>query len=239
MSNVGDKIKSKNASWSFKGKNLAKHFKNHIEKSVPLYNESHKLIIDYSDFFIKDGSICYDIGCSVGNLLNNLSKHHSGKKSQFIGLDVQQDMISFAKNNNSKKNIQFKKADFLKIKCKKADMVISFYTAQFIKPEKRLIFFKKIHKMLNWGGGLFLFEKIRSKDARFQDYSTAVYNEFKLRNGFEPNEIFQKTRSLKGILEPFSEQGNLTLLREAGFKDYTTIFNYINFRGILIIKWKW
>jgi tRNA (cmo5U34)-methyltransferase len=236
MSNAGDKIKVKNAAWSFKGKNLSKRFKDHIVKSVPLYNESHKLIIEYSDFFIKDGSRCYDIGCSVGNFLNSLSKHHYGKKCQFTGLDVQQDMINVAKKNYTKKNLRFKKANFLKIKCKKADMVVSFYTAQFIIPEKRLFFFKKIYKMLNWGGGLFLFEKIRSNDARFQDYSTAVYNEFKLKNGYNPDEIFQKTRSLKGVLEPFSEQGNIKLLREAGFKDYTTIFNYINFRGFLLIK---
>ena len=38
MSNVGDKITAKSGSWSFGGK-TPKNFKEHISRSVPLYNE--------------------------------------------------------------------------------------------------------------------------------------------------------------------------------------------------------
>ena len=60
---------------------------------------------------------------------------------------------------------------------------------------------------LNWGGAFVLFEKVRGPDARFQDILSQLYNEFKLRNGFSSEEIVEKTRSLKGVLEPFSTQG--------------------------------
>ena len=45
-----------------------------------------------------------------------------------------------------------------------------------------------------------------------------------------------KTRSLKGILEPFSTQGNLDLLSRAGFVDVMTVQKYLCFEGFLAIK---
>ena len=50
--NAGDKIKSKTASWSFRG-NTFKKFDAHINKSVPLYNECRDIYLKISDFFYK------------------------------------------------------------------------------------------------------------------------------------------------------------------------------------------
>ena len=233
---VGDNIITNNASWSFSG-SVARKFIPHIEKSVPLYNECHELILDYSDFFIKNGSVCYDIGCSNGNLLFKLSSHNSQRQNvKFIGLDVEKEMIKYASENFKRPNIIFKNKDFLKTQCQKSDFMVSFYTAQFVHAKDRLHFFQKIFEALNWGGAFLLFEKTRASDARFQDISNAVYNEFKLKKGFQVNEIFEKTRSLKGILDPFSVKGNIDLLELAGFRDISTIFSYITFTGWLIIK---
>ncbi|MEK7298654.1 MAG: methyltransferase, partial [Candidatus Margulisiibacteriota bacterium] len=41
---------------------------------------------------------------------------------------------------------------------------------------------------------------------------------------------------LKGVLEPFSTQGNLDLLKRAGFVDVTSVMKYICFEGFLAIK---
>ena len=51
-----------------------------------------------------------------------------------------------------------------------------------------------------------------------------------------PTEIINKSRSLKGVLEPFSTEGNLGLLRRAGFQDIMTVFKYVPFEGFLVIK---
>ena len=52
----------------------------------------------------------------------------------------------------------------------------------------------KIFKSLNWGGALFLVEKVRSYDARTQDQLTTIYEEFKLYNGFSEKEITGKKK---------------------------------------------
>jgi len=107
---------------------------------------------------------------------------------------------------------------------------------QFIPPRDRQQLFDRIYEALNWGGAFIMFEKVRAPDARFQDIATGLYNEFKLSQGFDEKEIVGKTRSLKGILEPFSTEGNFALFRRAGFEDVTTISKYICFEGFLAIK---
>ena len=54
--------------------------------------------------------------------------------------------------------------------------------------------------------------------------------------GYSYDEIIGKSRSLKGVLEPFSTQGNIDLAKRAGFKDITTIFKYVCFEGFIAIK---
>ena len=107
---------------------------------------------------------------------------------------------------------------------------------QFIPARNRQILFDAIYESLNWGGGLILFEKVRAPDARFQDMMTAIYTDFKLDQGYSSEEIVAKTRSLKGVLEPFSTAGNLDLLKRAGFQDIMTIMKYVCFEGFLAIK---
>ena len=81
-----------------------------------------------------------------------------------------------------------------------------------------------------------MFEKVRGADARFQDILTALYNDYKLRKGYSAEDIISKSRSLKGVLEPFSTQGNVDLLRRAGFEDINTIQKYLCFEGFIAIK---
>ncbi len=118
----------------------------------------------------------------------------------------------------------------------KSDLVIAYYTIQFVSPKNRQILFDRLYRALNWGGGLLLFEKVRSQDARFQDMMSALYVEYKFNEGYSSDQILAKARSLKGVLEPFSTQGNLDLMTRSGFIDITTIMKYICFEGFLAIK---
>jgi len=239
MKSSGDNILTKDSSWSF-GKNVPKKFTKHITKSVPFYLEGHEIITFLSDFFLKEKSICYDLGCSTGTLLNKISKKHSKKNIQFYGIDSVKEMIEQAKKENKKLNnnnkIIFKKENIIKLPLLKSDLILSYYTMQFIPSRYRQTILNKIYKSLNWGGAFIMFEKIRANDARFQDIFSIVYNDFKLQNGYSADEIINKTKSLKGILEPFSDFGNLGLLKRAGFKDIIPVFQWMSFKGYLVIK---
>lgn len=241
MGKTGDNIKSENANWKFSGK-MVNDFESHVSKSVPIYDRGHNLILQLSDFFIKEDSVVYDIGCSTGKLLTNLIEHNSHKnKSRYIGLDIEKDMIKFAKEKQKKLKIdgsklKFHSTDAVTFDLSPSDYIISYFTIQFIHPKHRQDLINKIYKSLNWGGAFLLFEKVRYSDARFQDIFTTLYNDYKIEMGYSPEEILNKTRSLKGVMEPFSTQGNLDMLKRAGFKDITTVVTDICFKGFLAIK---
>ena len=63
-----------------------------------------------------------------------------------------------------------------------------------------------------------------------------VYLEHKIEKGFSSDEIINKSRSLKSVMEPFSSKGNIDLLKRAGFKDILTVFKHTCFEGFLAIK---
>ena len=133
-------------------------------------------------------------------------------------------------------NVSFQSADLMDIEFEKSDLIIAYYTIQFIKPKNRQIIFDRIYEALNWGGAFILFEKVRAHDARFQDIATALYTDYKLEQGYQPDEIVAKSRSLKGVLEPFSTQGNIDMFKRAGFKDILSVMKYVCFEGMLGIK---
>ena len=88
--------------------------------------------------------------------------------------------------------------------------------------------------ILVWGGILF-FEKINGEDARFQN-SYAKLEDYKIEKGYSIKEIKSKQLSLRSVLKPFSEKGNIDLLKRAGFVDIQPIFQYGLFKGFLAIK---
>jgi tRNA (cmo5U34)-methyltransferase len=233
---AGDDIKTENAGWTFGG-DTVKNFQEHVGKSVPLYNEGHQLICQLSDFFIKSDSVCYDIGTSLGMLLYLLQRHNSRKTNvQWIGIDCEEDMIKKAQAKNTANNIIFQTENIISYDLESSDFITAYYTLQFIEAKHRQDVITKIYEALNWGGGFVLFEKVRAPDARFQDMITTLYMNFKLRQGYAPDEILNKLNSLKGVLDPFTRQANISLLKRAGFVDITTIQKSLCFEGFLAIK---
>jgi len=236
MASTGDGISAENANWSFGG-DVPDNFDQHVQKSVPMYAYGHDLIIKLSDFFVEKDSNIYDIGCSTGTLLNILAEHHIKKNINIYGCDTEKEMVSFAKQNCSKhKNINILNCSALEVDFQDTGFISSFYTVQFIHPSVRQDLINKIYNSLKWGGAFLMFEKVRACDARFQDICTTLYNDYKFDQGYSANEIYSKTKSLKGVLEPFSSQGNIDMLTRAGFKDTISVFKYLSFEGFLAIK---
>ena len=175
------------------------------------------------------------------HLLFDFAKRKVSKKSHFLGIDVEKEMISHCiaktKKLDNKTNLEFIQSDIttLELKENNYDLITMVYCLQFIHPKHRQNIINSIYKSLNWGGAFFFFEKVRGPDARFQDYFTHSYNQYKLMN-FDSDEIMSKSVSLTGVMEPFSSEGNNGLLKRAGFKDIAIVFKSLCFEGVLAIK---
>lgn len=238
IQNAGDNIKTAVSSWDFGG-DTPLSFDDHISKSVPGYEIGQSLIASYSDFFVNlTPKLIYDLGCSTGSLLSRIESRHPNKDLDYVGIDVVPEMIEFAKNRDfiNPKKFKFKCDDILNIELRESSIITSYYTLQFILPSVRQEIVDRIYKSLTWGGALFIFEKTRGPDGRFQDMNSHVYNEYKLNMGYAPEEIFSKSRSLAGVLEPFSDNGNIDMFKRAGFKDIELIYTNICFKGWICIK---
>ena len=96
---VGDNITTSSTNWTFSGK-TAKNFTSHAIKSIPYYKDGHDLILEISDYFLNKNSKVLDIGCSNGDLLNQLKNRHKNKKGlELLGIDNEKDMVNVAKKN--------------------------------------------------------------------------------------------------------------------------------------------
>lgn len=235
--NMGDDIQKNRADWNFSGE-VAEHFVGHIKKSVPYYQDGHDLICYLSDFFCLKNSTCYELGCSTGELIQKLASYNAHKPEiQWRGIDIEEKMVLKAKEHcKDIPNIEIIKGNIIDINLEPCDLIVSYYCIQFIPESFRQELFDKIYKSLNWGGCFILFEKVRAPDARFQDMMTTLYKDFKIRQGFTSEEIHHKEESLKGILKPFSTEGNLGLLKRAGFVDIMTVMKFVSFEGFIAIK---
>lgn len=236
MTQVDTNIQAENAGWTFE--NIADDFDEHVQKSVPLYDQGQDLVCKLSDFFLPENATVTELGTSTGVLAEKFLRHNVRRADIiYIGIDKVESMLERAKERCAgDTRVQFVNDDLITVPFLKSTMIISYYTMQFIQPRYRQDVFNKIYEALEWGGAFVLFEKVRAPDARFQDIASQLYIEFKLDQRFNELEILGKQRSLKGILEPFSTQGNLDLLKRAGFVDMMTIMKSICFEGYLAIK---
>jgi tRNA (cmo5U34)-methyltransferase len=225
------------AGWTF-GDPVPETFVQHARRSIPGYDEGHALICQLSDFFCHHDSVCYELGASTGQLLRRLAEYGRARtRVRWVGIDREADMVSHARRAcASYSNIELHHDDILTFDYEPTDFVVAYYTLQFVPPRVRQQMLDRVFKALNWGGGFVMFEKVRGPDARFQDMTTRLYDDYKRRQGFSAEEILSKARSLKGVLEPFSSQGNRDLLERAGFVDFMTIYKNICFEGFLAIK---
>lgn len=236
MTDVGDYISAGRGDWKFSG-DMVTHFVDHARKSIPFYDEGHKVVRRLSDYFISAGSQAYELGSSTGELSSLLAEFHSHKEGvRVTGIDSQDDMIHYAKKAHSQTGLSFDVGDVVTYDYKPASFVVSYYCIQFIPPKDRQRLFDHIYASLDWGGCFVVFDKVRAPDARFQDMMTGLYYDFKSDNGYSDSEIMEKARSLRGIQEPYSSEENVRYFERSGFKDVMSVFKYLSFEGFIGVK---
>lgn len=235
--NIDNNTVSEKANWKF-NKEITEIFDEHVRRSVPMYDNFHNTIGDLSEWFIEDNTNVYDIGTSTGEGLNNLLSHHKNKKVTYIGIDSSKDMINKARENLKQHSITLINGDISDsdIEIHNASFITSILTLQFIPQRKRKIVIDKAFKGLNKGGALVIVEKVIGNNARFDEMFIELYHDFKLTNGLTEEEVFAKSRAIRGVMSPNTVQENISMLEGAGFKDVDIFFKWCNFVGFIAIK---
>jgi len=85
----------------------------------------------------------------------------------------------------------------------------------------------QLHEGLNNNGCLILVEKILGNDSLFNRMYIYLYYEFKKKQGYSENELFQKREALKNVLMPYRIDENINLLKKCGFETIDFFLNGI------------
>lgn len=116
------------------------------------------------------------------------------------------------------------------------DTIISNYTMQFIRPQKRESLCKKIYENLQKNGIFIMSEKLVSEDKWLDKRLIDIYHSFKARNGYSKTEISKKREALENVLIPFSQNENIAMLKNAGFRVVEVVFRFGNFATFIALK---
>ena len=216
---------------------VAAVFDDMLQRSVPFYKESQKITEFFALKQLPSGGVLYDLGCSTASLL--LSIHRTLKvEATLIGLDNSEAMLAQAKRKCEAygAKIQVENADILEYDYKKADVFISNYTLQFIRPLVREELVKKIASSLKEEAIFIFSEKVISHHSKLNKDLIECYYDFKKEQGYSEYEIMQKREALENVLVPYSEEENIKMALNNGFSHCEVVFRWANFATFIAIK---
>ncbi|QOY51521.1 carboxy-S-adenosyl-L-methionine synthase CmoA [Candidatus Sulfurimonas baltica] len=235
---MNDKVFTKPIKKQFEfDEEVAAVFDDMLNRSVPYYRESQKITEFFSLKHLEDGSIMYDLGSSTASLLINISKQLKCKAT-LVGLDNSEAMLEQARKKCLAlgANVELENADILEYDYKKADVIVSNYTLQFIRPLVREELVKKIADSLKKEKVFIFSEKVISHHSKLNKDLIECYYDFKKEQGYSEYEIMQKREALENVLVPYSEEENIKMAKNCGFSHCEVVFRWANFATFIAIK---
>ncbi len=216
---------------------VAAVFDDMLQRSVPFYKESQKITEFFALKQLEDGGVVYDLGCSTATLLINISRKLKNRAT-LIGLDNSEAMLEQARKKCEafRAEIELYNADILEYDYKEAELFISNYTLQFIRPLIREELVKKISASLKKDGMFIFSEKVISHHPKLNKDLIECYYDFKKEQGYSEYEIMQKREALENVLVPYSEDENIKMAKNCGFSHCEVLFRWANFATFIAIK---
>lgn len=218
---------------------VAAVFDDMLQRSVPFYKESQELTRRFAINALKEGGIVYDLGCSTATLLLAIERFVTKDMNiKLIGIDNSTAMIEHARKKIEAygSNIELHEGDILQFPYEKAQVFISNYTLQFIRPLVRDSLVRTIAQSLQEGGVFIFSEKVVSEDPRLNKELIDCYYDFKKYQGYSDYEIVQKREALENVLIPYTMNENIQMAKDNGFKVCELLFRWTNFATFIAIK---
>ncbi len=235
---MNDKVFAKPIKKQFEfDEEVAAVFDDMLARSVPFYKESQNITEFFVHKNLSENGIVYDLGCSTASLLLNIHRKLKVNAS-LIGLDNSDAMLAQAKRKCEAfgAKVEVHNADILEYDYKEADVFVSNYTLQFIRPLVREELVKKIANALKEKGVFIFSEKVISHEPKLNKDLIECYYDFKKEQGYSEYEIVQKREALENVLVPYSEEENIKMAKNAGFSHCEVVFRWANFATFIALK---
>ena len=224
--------------------NVARVFPDMLRRSIPGYAASIEAIGSLAARYVRAGTTCYDLGCSLGAA--TLAMRHGIQQPccRVVAVDSSSAMIERCREviaeddrqNGPETEVDVAEQDILEVSFDNASMVVLNYTLQFIDPADRDALLGRIYDGMNDGGLLVLSEKVVDEDAHMEALLVDLHEEHKRRNHYSALEVARKRAALENVLIPESVAAHRERLQRTGFSSTAVWLRYFNFVSIVAIR---
>lgn len=206
-----------------------------LERSIPDYWGMRSLTTQLAIRYAQEDTAVVDLGCSRGAALKPIIDA-LGEKCGYLGIEVSTPMREAAEQEIGRW------AEILPLDLRddypdiRASVTLGVLTLQFTPIEYRQKIMQHVYDTTTDGGAFLLVEKILGSDYRMNTLLVDTYYGMKGENGYTPEQINTKRRSLEGVLVPVTAQMNEEMLWSAGFKHVEPYWRHLNFMGWVAVK---
>ncbi len=224
--------------------NVARVFPDMLRRSIPGYAASLEAIGSLAARYVRAGTTCYDLGCSLGAA--TLAMRHGIQQPccRVVAVDSSPAMIERCREviaeddrqNGPETQVDIAEQDIRDVDFHNASMVVLNYTLQFIEPADRDALLTRIYNGMNDGGLLVLSEKVQDENAHMEALLVDLHEEHKRRNRYSTLEIARKRAALENVLIPETVAAHRERLKRTGFSSAAVWLRYFNFVSIVAIR---
>lgn len=225
------------SAWEFNS-DVTEVFDDMLMRSIPGYVEMRRLTTSIASRFAQRDSFIVDLGCSRGGAISNLIEILD-ESINFLGVEISAPMREAAVQSFKKFGDRVKIVDMdLKLEFPKVNssVILSVLTLQFIPIEYRQGILQKVCNSLMPNGAFIMVEKVLGNNSVTNELFINEYYKLKGQNGYTPEQINTKRKSLEGILVPVTSDWNQDLLKNSGFSSIDCFWRNLNFAGWIAIK---
>ena len=222
---------------------VAAVFPDMLERSIPGYAASIEAIGSLAARFVRPGTRCYDLGCSLGAATLAMRQAIRAKAvpdCRILAIDNASAMVERCREivgaDDTGPAVEVILGDIRDATIRNASMVALNYTLQFVEPSDRNELIRRIHDGLNAGGVLVLSEKVVDPDPEIEQLLVDLHHEHKRRNRYSALEVTRKRAALENVLLPETVAAHRTRLETAGFSRVGVWLRYFNFASIVAIR---
>ena len=223
---------------------VASVFPDMLQRSIPGYAASIEAIGSLAARYVKDGTQCYDLGCSLGAATLAMRQGIRADGCRIVAIDnseamterCRQVVAEDATSNAPATTVDIVHGDIRDAKISNASMVVLNYTLQFLTVDDRDALMQKICDGLIAGGLLLLSEKVLDENEHMEELLFDLHHEHKRRNNYSALEISRKRAALENVLVPETVAAHRARLERAGFAHIAVWLRYFNFVSIIAIK---
>jgi tRNA (cmo5U34)-methyltransferase len=223
---------------------VASVFPDMLQRSIPGYSTSLEAIGSLASRYVRAGTNCYDLGCSLGAATLAIRQGNRAPDCRIIAIDNAPAMIERCRevialddaSAEARTPVEVRLGDIEEASIENASMVVLNYTLQFLRPERREALLRRVHRGLVPGGILLLSEKVVDEDLRMEELLVDLHHEHKRRNNYSALEISRKRAALENVLIPETVRAHRDRLARVGFESSAVWLRCFNFVSIVAIR---